>query len=281
MKIGLIDVGGGSRDIYGAGVLDYCMGNGITFDYCIGISAGSANLASFLAGQRGRNYVFYTEYFFRKEYASLHNMIMKRNYVDLDYVYDTLSNSEGENPLDYQAMYENPTRFIIEACDAQTGEPVYFDKQNLRPGQTDIFKASSCLPLVCTPCLVEGRYCFDGGLADPIPLKRAFEDGCDRVVLILTRPKDYNRKPDRDQRCAMLIQRQYPAIAQALETRAARYNEQLRIAKEYEAAGKVLILAPDDIMGMKTLTKDKEKLERLYQKGMADARKLPDFLQMD
>ena len=107
MKTGLIDVGGGSRDIYGAGVLDFCLDHGITFDYCIGISAGSANLASFLAGQRGRNYVFYTEYFFRKEYASLHNMLVKHNYVDLDYVYDTLSNSEGEYPIDFKAMYEN------------------------------------------------------------------------------------------------------------------------------------------------------------------------------
>lgn len=277
MKTGLIDVGGGSRDIYGAGVLDFCLDHGITFDYCIGISAGSANLASFLAGQRGRNYVFYTDYFFRKEYASLHNMLVKRNYVDLDYVYDTLSNSEGEYPLDFRAMYENPTRFLVEACDANTGEAVYFDKQDLRPGQTDIFKASSCLPLVCTPCPVDGRECFDGGLADPIPLQKAFDDGCDRVIVILTRPKNQNRVPGKDQRCARLIRHQYPATAQALETRAARYNEQLRIAKEYEAAGKVLILAPDDIMGMKTLTKDKEKLEKLYQKGLADGEKILSF----
>ena len=48
MKIGIIDVGGGFRDIYGAGVLDVCMEQGIRFDYCIGISAGSANLASYL-----------------------------------------------------------------------------------------------------------------------------------------------------------------------------------------------------------------------------------------
>ena len=46
MKLGVIDVGGGFRDIYGAGVFDWCLDHGVNFDYCIGISAGSANLAS-------------------------------------------------------------------------------------------------------------------------------------------------------------------------------------------------------------------------------------------
>lgn len=66
--IGVIDIGGGTRGVYGAGVLDYCMDNDIHFDYCIGISAGSANLMSYICNQRGRNYTFYTEYFFRREY---------------------------------------------------------------------------------------------------------------------------------------------------------------------------------------------------------------------
>ena len=35
MKLGLIDVGGGLRDIYGAGVLDMCMDSGVRFDYFI------------------------------------------------------------------------------------------------------------------------------------------------------------------------------------------------------------------------------------------------------
>ena len=51
-KVGLIDVGGGLRGAYGAGVLDRCIDDGIRFDYCIGVSAGSANVAAFLGLQR-------------------------------------------------------------------------------------------------------------------------------------------------------------------------------------------------------------------------------------
>ena len=61
-KIGLVVEGGGMKCAYGAGVLDAFLDDGISFDYCIGVSAGSANTASFLAGQRGRNLRFYTDH---------------------------------------------------------------------------------------------------------------------------------------------------------------------------------------------------------------------------
>ena len=44
--LGIIDVGGGNRGAFGAGVLDYCMDHGIMADYCIGVSAGK-NVNSF------------------------------------------------------------------------------------------------------------------------------------------------------------------------------------------------------------------------------------------
>ena len=101
MKTGVIDVGGGLRGVYAAGIFDYCLDENIQFDLCIGVSAGSANVTSYIAGQKKRNYAFYTEYPFRKEYMSLRNFLFKKSYLDLDYVYGTLSNADGENPLDY------------------------------------------------------------------------------------------------------------------------------------------------------------------------------------
>jgi len=99
-KTGVIDVGGGFRGIYAAGVLDYCLDHDIRFDVGIGISAGSANMASFTARQARRNLRFYTEFGLRSEYAGLRNFLEKRSFVDLDYVYSTLSNSDGEYPID-------------------------------------------------------------------------------------------------------------------------------------------------------------------------------------
>ena len=135
MKIGVTDAGGGFRGVYGCAVLDSCLNNGIHFDYAIGVSAGSANLISYLAGQRGRNYRFYTDYGFRKQYASFGNFVRKRSYVDMDYVYGTLSNTDGEDPLDFDALMANPAEYFAVACNVETGEPVYLRRLQgqLRP----------------------------------------------------------------------------------------------------------------------------------------------------
>ena len=59
--VGVIDVGGGFRSIFGTGVLDACLEHNIHFDRCYGVSAGSADMASYLSGQYRRNLRFYTE----------------------------------------------------------------------------------------------------------------------------------------------------------------------------------------------------------------------------
>ncbi len=75
--VGIIDVGGGMRDIYGAGLFDYLLDEGIGIPYLMGISAGAANVASYLSRQRGRNRRSYSQYSLEKEYMSLGNLIKK------------------------------------------------------------------------------------------------------------------------------------------------------------------------------------------------------------
>lgn len=277
MKIGVLDVGGGFRGIYATGVLDYCQDNGIEFDLAMGISAGSANLASFLARQRGRNYTFYTEYAFRKQYASLRNRIFKGSYIDMDYVFGTLSNRDGENPLDYPTLRDNPTDFIVVATDAITGKPVYFDKAHLLQDCYDPFKASSSIPFVNKPYFIDGVPYYDGALGDPVPVKKAFEIGCDYVVLILTKPADKPREQGSDAKIAKRIQKKYPNAAEQLRLRAEHYNEGVALAKEYAGQGKLIIISPDDTCGVDTLHKDKQSLQKLYDKGYADGQAIKEF----
>ena len=122
-KLGIIDAGGGTRGIFGAGVLDRLMEMDIMADYYVGVSAGSANGASYIAGQKGRNYVFFNDYAFRKEYMSKENLLRTGSFIDMDYIYDTLSNEDGEYPLDYDAMMANPCGFEIVATNAMRRKP--------------------------------------------------------------------------------------------------------------------------------------------------------------
>lgn len=276
--LGVIDVGGGLRGAYGAGVFDKCLELGINFDYCIGVSAGSANIATFLGKQSHRTIRFYTQYSLRPEYMSFDNLRKKGSYVDLDYVYSVLSNDDGEDPLDFDTLSEFEGIYKIVVTDAKTGEAVYLDKKDLEKNDYTPLKASCCLPVACKPIHFKGVDCFDGGIADPVPVRKAFLDGCDKVVLILTRPADGIKKGNSDTKAATLLNFQYPEAAKRLADRYIRYNTGVSLAKEYEKRGKALILAPQDISGLKTLTKDVSKIENLYQQGFADAQKILSFI---
>ena len=278
MKTGIVDVGGGLRGIYAVGILDYCLDKNIRFDLGIGVSAGSANLISYAAGQRGRNHQFYTEYAFRKQYMSAGNFIRTRSYVDMDYVYGTLSNADGEYPLDYPAFRDNSMEFYVVATDAFTGQAKYFAKGDVEQDNYNIMKASSSIPVVCRPYVVQGIPYYDGALADPVPVRKAFELGCDRVVLILTRPEHILRDSRRDEKFAARIRTKYPKAAETLRHRAQLYNESVAAAQEYAKQGKVLIVAPDDTCGVNTLSRKKAAIQQLYEKGYKDATKIEDYL---
>ena len=279
MKYGVIDVGGGLRGIYGAGVLDRCLEEDLRFDLCIGVSAGSANMASYLAGQHGRNKPFYDEYSFRREYMSVHNLIRKHSYLDLGYVYGTLSNAGGENPLDYAALARSPAELCVVAANAQNGEAQYFTKADLHPDDYRVLMASCCIPVIDQPCVIDGVPYFDGGLADPVPLEWAFAHGCDRVALILTKPIGLVSSDVRDKHLAHLLQSHYPAAAEGLRRRAWRYNTAVQRARELERQGLVCIIAPDNTEGMSTLTKNRAGLEKMYAKGKQDAEALVRWMQ--
>ncbi|RYQ65355.1 patatin-like phospholipase family protein [Bifidobacterium pseudolongum] len=274
----IIDVGGGFRAIFGAGVLDRCLEEGIAFDHCYGVSAGSANLTSFLAHQHGRNHTFYTQYAFRKEYASVNSFIHNHNFANLDYVYGTLSNHDGENPLDYEAFAANPAQFTVVACDARDGSTKYFTKDDMHYDDYDVLKASSAVPVACQPYVIDGVPYFDGGIADPVPVQKAIDDGCDCIVLVLTRPKDVIREQHKDVAPARILRRSRPEAAERLLERYATYNTEVAVAKQYEAEGKVLILAPEELYGLSTLSKTYEGLERMYRAGYGQAGRIAEFL---
>lgn len=277
--LGIIDVGGGMRGAFTAGIYDYLLDREVQpFDYCIGVSAGSANLVTYLAAQRKRNHRFYTQYAFRKEYMSMKHMLHTGSYIDLDYVYTTLSGPGGEDPVDLEAFNRSAARYEVVVTDAATGSPAYYDKSLMAGGNFDAIKASCAVPGACKPYPVLGRPGFDGGVADPVPYKRALEQGCDRIVLLLTRPGDYRRPLLNHREAFEAALRDWPETYSALLRRSVRYNRDVAAVKELEQEGKALVVAPDDIGGMSTLTRDKEAIERLYRMGYGQGPRVLEFV---
>ncbi len=279
-KIGIIDIGGGLRGIYGAGIFDYLIANNIEIPYTIGVSAGSANIASYIAKQKGRNRRFYEVYSMEKEYMSLSHYRKTGSYINFEYIYGTLSNEDGLDPWDFDVAKKSNQDMVVVSTDANTGKSVYFYKKDFVKNDYGFFAASCCLPVFDKPYEWHGKKYFDGAVANQIPYKKAFEDGCTRVIVILTRPITFRKSIDKTSKFYKTLSKSYPIIEKKLYEIPSLYNSQLEdLIKNYVPDGKALIVAPDTTKGLKTLTKDRAKLDKLYHKGFSDGEQIKNFLE--
>lgn len=278
MMVGFIDVGGGLRDIYGAGVLDTCLEKKIRFDRCYGISAGAANLLVYLAGQKGYARSFYLDYTARPECMSLEHYRKTGSFINMDYIFGEMIHTDGEHPLKYDAVERSDIRLSVAAVDAATGTTHYFTNRDIHRDCYDVIKASCSLPPYNRPYPIDGKLYYDGGMADPVPLQKALNDGCDRIVLVLTRPREARRKWISDLRAILKTAGKYPKTAKSILRRASVYNNEIAYAEKLQEEGKVLILAPDTIQGMKTLRRNRQAMEALYREGTEDAIAIEEFI---
>ena len=274
--LGIVDVGGGMRCIYSAGVYDCFYDRKIDVGYCLGVSAGSANLISYVCGQRGRNLEFYSNYALRKEYMSVRNFVKTGSYIGLDYIFSTLCNTDGEYPLDFEHFKESGIIYRAAATRASDGKSIFFENKDVKENCYDILKASCALPVACKPYPIEGELFFDGGIAEPIPIRKAFDDGCDKVILVLTKPREQYTIPIGKKKLVHTILSRYPAVAGLMDNLHLRSEQVLSEAKMLEKEGRLVVVEPRDCFGMKTLTRDKITLCKMYRQGYEDAGRLID-----
>ena len=269
MKTGLVLEGGGMRGIYTSGVLDALMDEGIAFDYVIGVSAGACNGASFVSEQRGRAYRTNLNYIRDKRYLSLRNFIREKSLFGMDFLFEEIP--ERLEKFDYDTFLSSPTEFVAVATNAQDGRAEYFYKEQI--GRSSIaLRASSSIPMFAPAVKIgESRY-FDGGVSDPIPVKKALEDGCDRVVVVLTQHRGYWKRPQRMQPLVRRALREYPKVADILQTRHEGYNHTLTWLKELEEEQTAVVIAPEEPLRVDCFEKRRARLDAAYRQGMQDTR---------
>lgn len=278
MKIGLVVEGGGMKCAYNAAILDAFLDHNITFAYCIGASGGSGNLASYLAGQRGRNLRFFTEHIHNPGYFGLRSFLKTGNLFGLQYIYGTLTNSTGKDPLDFPSLKNNPAEYEVVVTNALTGKAEYFGKETMVQDDYRLIMASSAIPAACRPVELNEIPYFDGGLSDAIPVSRALEKGCDRLVVILSKMRDYVRKPQGMRFLYTMRCRQYPQIISLIDHRHIAYNQNLQEVFALEREGKAFVFAPSHPIHVGTYSMNEQSERDLYALGMEDFNQQQDAL---
>lgn len=269
-KTGLIVEGGGMKCAYHASILDKFLDDDITFDYSIGVSAGAANLASFLAGQRERNLRYYTIHINDPKYLSIGNLLKTGSIFGLQYIYGDMTNSGGIDPVDYPALAANPCEYQLVVTNAATGKAEYLSKDSLAQDDYWALMATCAIPVACKPIKHQGNTYFDGGVADSIPAAHALEEGCDKLVVLLTKPRDYIKEAEKYKLLYHIILRKYPALCQALDRRHINYMSSLELLHKLEKEGKAFIFYPSRQIKISTYTKDPAVMQAFYDLGMED-----------
>ena len=155
-------------------------------------------------------------------------------------------------------------------------------KEDMKQDDYRPIMASSAIPAACRPVVINGVPYYDGGISDAIPVRRALEKGCDRIVVILSKQRDYVRKPQGMRFLYSTLCRKYPKIIEDIDRRHITYRENLQEVFDLEKKGKAFVFVPSEHVKVGTYSMD-EKTERiLYDLGMKDfaeqQEELKDFL---
>ena len=269
----LVLEGGGMRGVFTSGVLDWMIDHDITFPYLVGVSAGSSNALSFASHQRGRAKYTFADLQVERHYLGMRNLWRHHSILDMDLLYCELP--ETLWPYDYEAYRTNPMRVESVATDCLTGQAVYLEEKESPERIIDIVKASSSLPFVCPIVNVDGHPMLDGGIADSIPLQRAFDEGYEHAIVVLTRHRGY-RKEEKPPHLPPFIYSRYPKLREALRTRGKRYNAQIAWVEQLEREGRITVIRPDHPVDVARIETDLGKMNKLYQHGFDVAARVLD-----
>lgn len=276
MKTGLVLEGGAFRTIFSSGVCDAFLDGGLPLpDYTVGVSAGIAYGVSYLSRQSRRNLQILTHYAHDRRYIGLGNFFNPRNrcYFGLQFSYETIPNELV--PFDYDAFEAYPGQVEAVVTNVDTGLAEYLSVPR-RDAHFSLLQATCAIPIMFPIIRLDGQPYLDGGCADAIPWRRAFDAGCDRVVVILTRERTYDKIPDRSLSLIRRRFRTHPHFVETMVHRAERYNQSRAELFALEQAGKVLVIAPEDTAGFSRTERDLEKIRALWQSGYFAGRRAAD-----
>lgn len=270
MKIGLVLEGGGMRGIYTVGVLDAFTKYNFMADYLIGVSAGASNGVSYISQQKGRALRTNTEYIGDKRYLSLSNYFKTGSLFGMDFLFKEIP--EKLDPFDYESFFKNPCDFKVGVTNVLTGEAEFYGKDSLKDGST-VLRASASIPLVAPEVEYKGKLYLDGGTSAPIPIDQAFKDKCDKVIVILTRDRNFIKPPLKFAPLISFKMRKYPAMIKLLNNHHLIYKENQERVAYWEKKGKAFVIAPKVPIQIDRFEKRKDKLINVYKQGFRDGEK--------
>ena len=268
-KTALVLEGGGVRGAYTAGALAWLNDNNITFDYNVGISSGAVFLCCYLVHDKHTPFNMTCYYSSSPDNVGIRALIREGYYVAYKHVFNDYLLAKEH--LDITPLMSGDIDLEIGVYDLELGETVWYSGKDLDP-ELVLLRAACSLPVASAIVEYRGRKLLDGGITKMIPIERAIEKGCDKFMVITTKPKDYVRKPGSRMVDLMMraMYKDYPSVAADYKVRHLNYNKQVAIINDLVEEGKCLHFLPSETVKVSRYKGDSEKTKKLYQLGYTD-----------
>ncbi len=268
-KTALIIEGGGQRGVFSFGITDtFINRNYDPFDIYIGVSNGVAVLCWYLIKETDNNldkmlyaakgdYLSYKNIFTGKDILKFHQMYKDGEKMFNPSMEKIRNNLKGK---EYIAV-------VTDAIEANAEYYSFGDGEWLPK-----MIASGTLPiLVKTPSLIDGRRKFDGGIADPLPVEKAYKMGARKIIVIRTYEKNFRRRLKLENYIGALLSSQYPSLRKALLEHDKTYNRALDFINNPPHDCEIVQLCPPKKLKSKRDTKNIEVLKADYKLGKSVA----------
>lgn len=272
MKTALVIEGGGMRSAYASGALVALRDLGYKhFDVVAGTSAGACCAINFIGGTPERNFKILHEHLPSLDFINYAYAFSTRSVVDINFLLDVVLAKRVLLPLD--KFYASPTRLYITATNCETGQAVYFEGHEHDPAQLiERLRASCAMPyLYRHKVYLDGKRHVDGGVAVSIPIQKAIDEGCQKIVVIGTRPKGYRKKHNPFGWLNYIFFPFHPKMAKALNERWKEYNQTLDWLENPPEGVQVHFIRPEGKLPVGRTTKNRDKIKAGYEMGYQDA----------
>jgi len=263
----LIVEGGAMRGAWAAGVLAFLHEQGRRqYDLVYAASSGACSAAYFVAGMWEPGLTIWREH--ASKVVRKANFLRHKPIIDLAYLVDHVFRQHV--PLSVEALQKAPTRFFIVLTDCQTGEPVYFHARDERVFAA--LRATSSMALATRGFdYVDGQPFADGGVADPIPIQRALQDGATDITVVLTHRLDLRLKP-MPHWLGKIAYPEFPNVARAwTDGQCLRYNSAIDLIKQPPAGVRLRVFSPLRPLAVGAFTIEQKRIDAALASGHDEA----------
>ena len=265
MKVGLVLEGGGMRALFTAGVLDALLDvKELDIDGIVGVSAGALFGVNYVSEQKERAIRYNKKYARDKRYMGFYSWITTGNAVNEEFAFYEIPFKL--DVFDQEKFKQSKIDFYVVMTNVESGKPEYVLIKDVFK-QMEYLRATSALPFASKIIEINGKKYLDGGISDSIPIDYCEGLGYDKIILLLTRPKN-THKEDKLNFLYKLVYRKYPNLVKRLINMGKDYEVVLKKIEDLENKNKIFVIRPPKVLKIGRLEKNEDKIQNVYDIGL-------------